>query len=328
MPGFAYKTAQFIYTKLRIQKNIGLNRIDPPVVVLIYHRVTTLSDDPQLLAVTPENFRAHMHYLKENFPIVRFEDDWSKVTKPAVVITFDDGYADNALEALPIIEEVGVPATFFIITGTIDTKQEFWSDELERIVLGEWDFSDRFRLTDKSFGRIWPTATPDERLALYKEIHPIMKKVDAGRRGRWLEQLRQWARADEGFRDTHRVMTIEELRRLAQSKWVTIGAHTVTHTPLSSLSVTAQKEEILGSRKQLETWLGREINVFSYPFGTKRDYTRASRALCKESGYIKAAANYRGQVHKWTDPYQLPRQLVRNWTLDTFAAKIKDFWVQ
>jgi len=46
--------------------------------------------------------------------------------KPAVAITFDDGYADNALEAVPIMDEVGIPATFFISTGNIDTKSEYW----------------------------------------------------------------------------------------------------------------------------------------------------------------------------------------------------------
>jgi peptidoglycan/xylan/chitin deacetylase (PgdA/CDA1 family) len=135
MSSVAYKSAQFAYHGLVKLKNRLLNKLDPPVVILIYHRVTTLPLDPQMLAVTPANFRAQMRYLKDNFQVLRFEDNWSKVTEPSVVVTFDDGYADNALEALPILEEVGVPGTFFIITGKIDTRQEFWSDELERIVL-------------------------------------------------------------------------------------------------------------------------------------------------------------------------------------------------
>jgi peptidoglycan/xylan/chitin deacetylase (PgdA/CDA1 family) len=98
-----------------------LNLVDPPVVVLLYHRVTTLTSDPEMLSVSPDNFRAQMRHLKETVPLVRFEEDWTKVSKPAVAITFDDGYADNALEALPILEEVGVPATFFVSTGTIGT---------------------------------------------------------------------------------------------------------------------------------------------------------------------------------------------------------------
>src|SRR5689334_4536799 len=104
MPGLLYNSAQSIYSGLRRAKNRALNLVDSPVVILLYHRVTTLPADPQLLAVSPDNFRAHLKFLKENFPVVRFEDDWSEVKKPAVAITFDDGYADNALEALPILE--------------------------------------------------------------------------------------------------------------------------------------------------------------------------------------------------------------------------------
>ena len=33
-----------------------LNSIDPPVIVLLYHRVTTLTSDPEMLAVSPDNF--------------------------------------------------------------------------------------------------------------------------------------------------------------------------------------------------------------------------------------------------------------------------------
>ncbi len=141
-------------------------------------------------------------------------------------------------------------------------------------------------------------------------------------------QLRHWAQTGEGGADTHRVMTVDELRLLAGSGSATIGAHTVTHTRLSSLSKEAQREEITASKKQLEAWLGREISVFSYPFGRRPDYTKQSIALCREVGFTRAAANFPGQAHRWTDPYQIPRHLVRNWPLETFAEKLREFWTR
>ncbi len=326
MPTVAYNTAQFIWSRLRMQKNRVLNRIDPPVVVLIYHRVTTLPSDPQLLAVAPDNFRAQMQYLKDNFPLVRFEDDWSTAKKPAVAVTFDDGYADNALEALPILEEVGVPATFFVSTGTIGTRREFWWDELERIILGQGVFPVHFSLDDDRFGRSWPTASAAERQAFYRELHPLVQLLPPARREGWLRQLRDWARAGEEGRESQRPMTVDELRLLAGSRWVTVGAHTVTHTRLSALTEEEQRDEIVSSRRRLETLLDRSIEVFSYPFGRKCDYNGASVRSCREAGFVKVAANFPGQVHGWTDPYRLPRQLVRNWDLDTFAAKMDGFW--
>jgi peptidoglycan/xylan/chitin deacetylase (PgdA/CDA1 family) len=300
---------------------------DSPVIVLIYHRVTTLPTDPQLLAVTPDNFREQMKFLKENLPVLLFDEDWSDVKEPSVVVTFDDGYADNALEALPILEEVGVPATFFVTTGTIGTNREFWWDELERVILGEWSFPPFFKLIDSRFGREWPTATTSDRYMMYKGIHPLMKKVDYSIREEWLNQLRSWVNAGLYGRETHRPMIVEDLRLLGRNKWVTIGAHTINHTPLSTLSYDKQRGEIGGSKEQLERWLGKKIEVFSYPFGTKKDYNSDSIRICRELGFKKAASNFPGQAHRWTDPYQIPRQLVRNWSLEVFKEKMRRFSV-
>lgn len=305
-----------------------LNRIDPPVIVLVYHRVARLTSDPEMLAVTPDNFHAQMLYLKETFPVVRFDEEWTKASRPAVAITFDDGYADNALEALPILEEVGVPATFFVSTGTIGTDTEFWWHELERIILEKQSLPSRFTLEDGSCGRSWPTGSLRERQKFYRGIVRLMNDADAGHRNNWLAQVRRWAQTGKETANTHRAMTVDELRLLAGSSEVTIGAHTVTHTRLSSLSLEAQREEIEASKKQLEAWLGRGISTFSYPFGLRSDYTKQSIALCRQAGFTRAAANFPGQAHRWTDPYQIPRHLVRNWPVERFTIKLREFWTR
>lgn len=322
-----HSALRFPITLTRVMRNVLVNLLDPPVLVLTYHRVTRLQSDPQLLAVTPEHFRVHLQFLKNKFPIIRFEDDWSNVKNASVAITFDDGYADNALGALPILEETGVPATFFISTGAIGTDQEFWWDELERIFLGEWAFPERFELDDSRFGRTWPTGTVAERHVLFEALLRLMKEVDALKREHWLMQLRRWAGAGKEWREFNRAMTVEELQRLCQSRLATIGAHAITHTPLSSLPAAEQRKEIEGSKKQLESWLGREIRVFSYPFGSRRDYTQETVDLCREVGFAKAAANFPGQTHRWTDPYQIPRLVVRNWPVEVFAKHLRKFWI-
>jgi peptidoglycan/xylan/chitin deacetylase (PgdA/CDA1 family) len=326
MPGPAYKTAQFLYSRLRSFKNGVANRFDDPVVVLIYHRVTTLPSDPQQLAVSPDNFRAQLRWLKEHHALVRFEEEWSGLGRPAVAITFDDGYADNALEALPIIEEVGVPATFFVATGTLGSRREFWWDELERVILGDGAFPVRFTLDARRVGASWPTASAAERGTLYGEMHRLMMEADADAREDWLAQLRRWAGVSAEGRGGHRPMTLPELHRLAASSWVTIGAHTVSHSALSALDVDAQREEVLRSKRELEAELRQKISVFSYPYGKRCSYTADSVRICREAGFVKAAANFPGQAHRWSDPFQLPRQLVRNWDPTRFAGEMKGFW--
>ena len=281
MPSAAYTIARFAYSRLRRGKNLLLNLFDRPVVILVYHRVTTLASDPQLLAVAPENFRAQMRYLKDHHPVLRFEEDWSGRGEAAVVVTFDDGYADNVLEALPVLEEVGVPATFFVSTATLGTAAEFWWDELERVILGDRPLPESFHLDDPRHGRLWPTVTAEQRLALYRDLQPLFKGAACADRERWLAQLRLWAEAGAEGRGGYRAMTADELRRLAASPLVTVGAHTVTHSALSVLPERAQREEILGSKRELEALLEREVTVFSYPFGKRGDYRAETVGFCR-----------------------------------------------
>lgn len=117
------------------------NLIDTPAVILLYHRVTDLSQDPQQLAVSPENFAAHLDILRKKYFLISIDEFVEIVTKgkkmPAktVVITFDDGYADNLHEAIPILESKKAQAIFYITTSQIGTQRELWWDDLERIFL-------------------------------------------------------------------------------------------------------------------------------------------------------------------------------------------------
>jgi peptidoglycan/xylan/chitin deacetylase (PgdA/CDA1 family) len=311
---------------VRSSINLLFNLVDPPVIVLLYHRVTTLQSDPEMLAVTPDNFRDQMQHVKASFPVVRFEGNWANTTKPTVAITFDDGYADNLLEALPILEELGIPATFFVSTGTIGTTQEFWWDELTHIILEMENLPRSFTLSDPGVGGTWLTGTTSERQGFYREIVQLMTDADVEHRCEWLAQLRLWAEPGKKIHEAHRAMTLNELRLLATSSLVTIGSHTVTHSQLASLSSSAQNEELETSKHQLEAWIGREVTTFSYPFGKRCHYTNESIALCRDAGFSKAASNFPGQAHRWTDQFQIPRHLVRNWPVDVFAQKLTRFW--
>lgn len=301
------------------------NRLSPPRLILLYHRVTNLESDPQLLAVSPANFFDQMRYLKENFPLVRLEQ--GAVDKLAVAITFDDGYADNALEALPILEELQVPATFFVATDLIGTDREFWWDEVERLLLVEREYPPFLELTAGArYGR-WETATPAQRARCYRELLPLLRRDLPEQREEHLATLRLWAGAGAAGRATHRALSVEQLRRLAASPEATVGAHTLSHCSLSALPVSRQREEIAGSRARLEQWSGKPVQVFSYPFGTRQDYTVETVSLCREIGFARSCSAFPGQWRAGTDPQQLPRQVVRDWDLHTFKRQLSRFWL-
>jgi peptidoglycan/xylan/chitin deacetylase (PgdA/CDA1 family) len=162
---------------------------------------------------------------------------------------------------------------------------------------------------------------------MYWDIHQSAKRISAKQRTGWLNQIKEWTGLNDMTNKKNRSLTHEELMTLAKCQWVTIGAHTVTHPPLALLTEEEQRHEIVSSKQHLERLIGREITVFSYPFGGKKDYSIKTTRICREAGFLKAAAAYPGEVHRWGDPYQIPRHAIPNWDLDTLAAKLKGLWI-
>lgn len=296
------------------------------VLTLLYHRVTDLEYDKNLLAVTPDNFFEQMVYLKNNFPIVRYEQDWNQLDRDAVCITFDDGYMDNFTEAVPILRELDIPATVFVSTANINTDEEFWWDELERLLLDkEYNYYETFSLVDDLFSCQWSTKTFSEREELYDTLHWLMyNKIAVNKRKNWINQLRTWKQTGNVGRVQNQVMQTNKID--LQNPLLTIGAHTVNHPSLKRLSYQEQYYEISQSIKDLEILLKRKVDVFSYPFGSGEDYDRMTIEICKELQIQKAAANIPGIWSRQCDQYQIPRNIIRNWNFREYRNRIKSFW--
>jgi peptidoglycan/xylan/chitin deacetylase (PgdA/CDA1 family) len=302
-----------------------LNTVSNPLIVLIYHRVISLEADPQMLAVHPDRFREQLQALQSFFSFRRFEEPWSAIDRPTLAITFDDGYADNLQWAMPILEELQIPATFFIASGYVGNGREFWWDELERLLLEARGGEAVRTLGPLDLGRTYDCAKSAERLALYRAIHPKIKLLTTQAREHVLADLGRSIRGAPDGRESHRVLSVPELRALADSPVVTIGAHTVSHQPLSSLSASAQRSEIVDSRASLVEWIGAPVDVFSYPFGGRSDYDRQAVQICRDCGFTRVASNFPAVVRPWTDPLQTPRFLVRDWNGRELMRRLKFF---
>jgi len=104
-------------------------RLDPEGVrILFYHRV---SDDEDALAVAPRRFREQMEFVAAaGYAVI----DLCKAAdllaaglslRKTIALNFDDGYQDVAENALPVLDELGFPATVFIATGATEGTASF-----------------------------------------------------------------------------------------------------------------------------------------------------------------------------------------------------------
>ena len=322
--------------------------LDPRPMILMYHRVEELPTDPQLLAVQPRHFAEHLEVLRRSFRVLSLGElvealSRGRFPRHAVVLTIDDGYADNLANAKPLLESFGTPATVFVTTGSIGSEREFWWDELERLVLHpgrlpqklrlsirgrshDWDLGDGASYSADDFERqkSWHVEQPSDpgpRQSLYRSLYSHLHPLSHDEKGSILAELARQAEIGVVGRPTHRPLTHQELSRL-EGGVVEIGAHTVTHPTLAALSPEAQRDEIQGSKATLEAELGRPIVAFAYPHGS---YTAATVATVREAGYQYACTSDARLVTRASDPLLLPRLVPRNWDGRTFERWLRSW---
>ena len=299
-------------------------------MVLLYHRVADFTTDPQLLCVTPENFEIHLKLLKDNYNVLTAEEFSEHLSKKkpfprkSVFITFDDGYADNCINALPILEKYSLQALFYIATGLIGTNKEYWWDEMERIFLLNENAPSgySYEINEKEYPIY--NADSGQKLKLYEQLLGVLRNMDSTTRDEHISQLSILFNAPDP-RKSHRAMNPEELKIMSASGSAVIGAHTHRHPSLGALSYEEQHKEISTSKEFLEKATGKIIRHFSYPFGTSNDYNSDTIEICRELGFDLVAANYPSVVTIHCNKFAFPRFLVRNWDEKTFLSQLKSF---
>lgn len=325
-------------------------RLAPPAVILMYHRVIQLANDPHLLAVTPKHFAEHLDVIRAHGVPLRLQDlvralRQGRVPTRAVAITFDDGYADNLHFAKPLLALHNLPATVFLTAGQVGQGGEFWWDELDRLLLQpgtlppilklglnggvrEWRLEDATTYTETEYrhDRGWHIecrADPGPRQRLFRALFELLYAQPPAQRRTILEELTAWANAPPTARPSHRILTSEEAVHLAEGDLVEIGAHTMTHPRLAALPPLEQRQEIQGSKARLEALLDREVVSFAYPHGSS---TPETAACVGQAGFVSACSSHPDVVFRGADRFHLPRLGVRDWDGDTFARWLRQ-WV-
>ena len=338
-------------TDARVRPRLArmLRRRARGAVVLLYHSVGDGDTDAQLLSVAPERFAEHLELIVAEGEPLALGDlalaAWSgaDVSARGVAVTFDDGYADNLLAAKPLLERHGVPATVFVAAGLLG--RTFWWDELERLLLQpgrlprlvsleigdeelQVDLGDdadygAARAAGASGWTVLDRSDPGPRQRLYRLLAERLRTLEHDERERVIDRLRAVTTLDEpNAAAARRPLTLAELQRLPAHGLVDVGAHTVTHPVLAVLPPARQREEIAGSKARLEEAFGHPVRAFSYPYGAAVTFDDATVALVRGAGFTHACATMPHRVGAATDPYRIPRLVVRDWTGEELERRL------
>lgn len=102
-----------------------------PIAIVFYHRVADQSPSPW--TITHAHFARQIEWLSRNFELISLSEAQRRLReqsnrRPAVSITFDDGYAENCWQALPTLIARGIPFTYFVATQFIERGEPFPHD--------------------------------------------------------------------------------------------------------------------------------------------------------------------------------------------------------
>ena len=304
--------------------------IAPGPAILMYHRIADEEFDPWALAVSPANFEEQLDWIARNrtpLPLDEFAElhRQGKLPRNAIAVTFDDGYACSARAAAPLLARFGVPATIFISPDLIRRGEEFWWDQLERIVLSHKADSLRVDGSDVTLGPRdesdvdWPAETPPRtpRQHAYKRIWSKLyggapPKIEGA-----ISDLRKQAGISKKARDTHRPMTADEIR--AMPSLISFGSHALSHPSLPLLPPDEQAREIEGSVGDCEKITGHRPRTFAYPYG---DHSPSLEPMVENAGFACACRADGWFVTRKSNRFALPRIFVGNSGASQLALRL------
>lgn len=269
--------------------------------VLIFHRVLPEPDPLFPDEIHARRFDEICGWLAAWFNVLPLDQAAAHLkagTLPAraACITFDDGYADNFHVAMPILQRHGLTATFFIATSFLDGGR-MWNDTIIETVRACKDLSvievdglPRFACNDK--------------IAAITTLVNHIKYRSVAERVSLTEEIAQLANIQP---PQNLMMTSAEVKALRQAG-MQIGAHTVSHPMLASMSDDTARQEVGDSKRFLEQLLGERISVFAYPNGILgEDYSPQTVEIVRSLGFDAAVSTQWGASRMGDDPLQIKR---------------------
>ena len=296
-------------------------------IILGYHRISEEAKDPFSMSVSPQNFVEQLSIIRDlatpiSLPALVQGLRDGELPKRPVTLTLDDGYADNLYEAQRVLEKYEIPATIFVVSGYLG--QEFWWDELARLVFTKGAFADGIclRMTGQEFE--WQTEQDEDiekqRERLLETLYWVLRPLTEPERQNASEQLRSQVGNIETGKPRHRALNPAELTTLADCPLIEVGSHTHTHPALADLTRTEQEHEIEHSQTRLAEITDRTVTGFSFPNGS---YSATTQEIVRNAAYTYACSSDQNTARHIGQRYQLPRLWVPNMAGEEFGRWLR-----
>lgn len=296
--------------------------------ILIFHRVLPVADP--LMPGEPDaaSFDRICAWVAEWFQVLPMDEAVIRLRRGdlpgrSMVITFDDGYADNHDVAMPILKRHGLTATFYVATSFLDGGR-MWNDTVIESIRGSSiPVLDLQHLGVAGLATLPLTDAAQRRVA----IRVLLDKLKYEPIDVRLAMVQAVSEAAAAVLPDGLMMRTDQVKGLRLAG-MSIGAHTISHPILKGLTPKAVRSEIDGSRQYLEAILGERVGHFAYPNGVPgRDFSDQTTSIVRELGFNSAVTTGWGAARIGTDCFQLPRFTPWDRSRLRFGARIaRNLW--
>jgi peptidoglycan/xylan/chitin deacetylase (PgdA/CDA1 family) len=282
------------------------------LTVVCYHRVVEQVERglfPEVVSASPGGFEQHLDMMSEDHTVVTLDDvvAWLGGGAPlpprALLVTFDDGYRDNYDQAFPILRKRGLPATFFIATGHMDTGDLLWWDLVTVLISDATSTAaDLPLLGPVALSGAEQRASVAVRWVTAAKVLPNVARLEA------LDSLAQSVSVTPRARPSV-AMTWDQARKMADAG-MTFGGHTRSHPVLSRMSPDDARRDIAEGLDRIREELGRAVIGFAYPNGARADFDGSHKQALADLGVAIAFSLVSGPAllsEITTDPYEVRR---------------------
>ena len=278
------------------------------LLIVTYHGLREdASPHRHWLLLPLSEFARQMQHLRSHYNVVRLDDairelDTESVSEPRACITFDDGYRSNLDLALPVLRELGLPATIFLPTGLIGTTKLLWTTRVD-LGLQKADAAARQQIAN-CLGLTARLNSPHFAFL----VSDTLKTMRPDRRDEMLDRFDAFLPpVSELESKPFEFLTWSDVGAMEATNLISFGAHTVNHEIVRNLDDQALREEIRGSLDALAQRCQRSSRVFAYPNGREVDFDDRAARILEQSGCAAAVSTIEGLNRAGTPRYALRR---------------------
>ncbi|NOX36461.1 MAG: polysaccharide deacetylase family protein [Calditrichaeota bacterium] len=269
------------------------------VVVLTYHGVIPrelIKNGEHLFeyrnVVTQEDFEQQIRFVRSRYIPLSVKDLFEvigskrkRVSRPYILITFDDGFENNYKYAFPVLKKYGVVGHFFLTTDFMGSQKMLWTEEVNYRIMHT--HRKKLHLVIDGHAHEFTLRTVPEKEHASIRLRKILKLQRRSVIEEVLEELRQQTddvATDELAPDRYRFMSWDQIREMSQSGMI-FGSHTTHHFLLNNLTAREVEETLAESKRIIEQETHEACEYFSYPNGEKENFSERDTRILMQLGY-------------------------------------------